>query len=70
MPRYRKLKINVICDQDDPGANVPDDEPIFEKPVCEYTVTLRSMFGCPTSWFVSHQGLRVCTLIIGWPGKC
>ena len=47
--RLRKFKINVLCDGDDDGANIPDDEPIFEKPVCEYALTIRSQFGCPTT---------------------
>ena len=41
-----------MCDQEDQGANVPDDELLVEEPTCEYTLTLKTTYGCPTSWFV------------------
>jgi len=47
--RYRRFRIRVLCDGDDDGANIPDDEPIFEKPVCEYALTIMSKFGCPVT---------------------
>lgn len=49
VPRLREFRINLICDQEDQGANVPDDEPIIEEPTCVYTLTLKSTFGCPVS---------------------
>ena len=41
-----------MCDQEDQGANVPDDELLVEEPTCEYTLTLKTTYGCPAAWFV------------------
>lgn len=46
---FRKFLVNVICDPTDKDVNIPDDEPIFEDPMCEYRLTLKSIHGCPTN---------------------
>jgi len=49
VPRYRKFQVRLMCDQEDQGANVPDDELLVEEPTCEYTLTLKTTYGCPAA---------------------